>query len=169
MRKALGLVTASVALVATHLLTGSASAAPAADDYVAPDGTRVTAAQATQLEERVQDYLGEHPEASRVSGNKLRIPGGTVTLAVPGSTVDASAISCSSGWLCIQDAYGDRYNYYYCGYYDFWGLGDGVFNNNQTWGTVARFYNRDHSLRWTNTAKDTGTASWTPVYHIRPC
>ncbi|MFF8592770.1 hypothetical protein ACF061_15215 [Streptomyces sp. NPDC015220] len=38
-----------------------------------------------------------------------------------------------------------------------------------TSGTVAKFHNSNGSLRWTNTAKDTGTASWTPVYQIRPC
>ncbi|MFI0240494.1 hypothetical protein [Streptomyces sp. NPDC016845] len=49
------------------------------------------------------------------------------------------------------------------------GIGDGEFNNNQTSGTRARFYNSNGTERWSNVAKDTGTASWTPVYHIRPC
>jgi hypothetical protein len=155
----MGLVVATVALVAGQLFMGSASAAPAMTD-----------AQTAQLQTRVAAYTATHPAAHRISANTLAIPGGTVTLAVPGSTTHSDlAISCGSGHLCIRDGYNDYYDYYYCGYYQFTGLGDGVFNNNQTSGTVAKFYNSDGSLRWTNTAKDTGTASWTPVYYIRPC
>ncbi|HZG06661.1 MAG TPA: hypothetical protein VE546_24365 [Streptomyces sp.] len=168
-RKTLSMAVAAVALVASQLLAGSAAAAPSPDSTTTQNGTKLTATQAAQLQERVENYLDKHSEARRISADKLSIPGGTVTLAAPGTNVGTTAISCSSGWLCIQDGYGDRYDYYYCGYYDFWGLGDGVFNNNQSSGTVARFYNNNGTLRWTNTAKDTGTASWTPVYHIRPC
>lgn len=169
LRKALAMTAAAVALVASQLLVGSASAAPAPDYAAQSRAAGLTATQADKLQDRVEEYVTSHKGARQVAADKVAIPGGDVTLAVPGTTPGTTAISCSSGWLCIQDGYGDRYNYYYCGYYDFWGIGDGVFNNNQTWGTVAKFYNRDGSLRWTNTAKDTGTASWTPVWHIRPC
>ncbi|MGW2897459.1 hypothetical protein ACWDAO_23335 [Streptomyces sp. NPDC001212] len=148
------MVVAAATLVMGQVAVSSASAAPA---------------ETSRLQQKIDRYLEKHSEARQVGVNKVQIPGGTLTVADPGTTFSAAAISCSSGWLCIQDGYGDRYDYYYCGYYDFWGIGDGVFNNNQTSGTVARFYNQNGSLRWTNTAKATGTASWTPVYHIRPC
>lgn len=80
-----------------------------------------------------------------------------------------TALACNHGHLCIVDGRGYNYDYYRCGYYDFNGVGDGTFNNNQTSGTRARFYNQNGSERLSNVAKDTGTASWTPVFHIRPC
>ncbi|MET9915038.1 hypothetical protein ABZZ74_51795 [Streptomyces sp. NPDC006476] len=154
LRTALATLVTTAALVASPSLAGAASAA-------------AESAQATQLQQRVNNYLATHPGTHRFSANKIAIPGGSLTLTAPGSNVAAPA--CSNGHLCIQDGTGARYDYYYCGLYDFNGIGDGTFNNNQTSGTVARFYNSDGSLRWTNTAKDTGTASWTPVYRIRPC
>ncbi|MDH6229024.1 MULTISPECIES: hypothetical protein [Streptomyces] len=158
LRQSLVATLTAVLLAAGYLLTGSASAS------AGPQA-------AQQLQNRVDAYIEKHPEAQQISADTLKIPGGTVTLAAPGTdrTNSPTAISCSNYYLCIQDGYGDRYNYYTCGLYSFSGLGDGVFNNNQSSGTVARFYNSDRSLRWTNTAKDTGTASWTPVYYIRPC
>lgn len=154
LRKGIMLAAAAAALVGGQLAATQASAAPA---------------PSSPLQKRVAQYLESHPDAHRISSATLSIPGGTVTLAAPGAAPNTAAISCGSGHLCIQDGLGDRYDYYYCGYYDFDGVGDGVFNNNQTSGTVAKFYNENGSLRWTNTAKDTGTASWTPVWHIRPC
>ncbi|MEU6539019.1 hypothetical protein [Streptomyces sp. NPDC047000] len=155
-RKAVAALAAAAALALSPALTGTASAASGA-------------VQATQLQLQVNSYLATHPGTHQISANKIAIPGGSVTLAAAGTNTVSPAISCGSGHLCIQDGTGATYDYYYCGYYSFDGVGDGTFNNNQTSGTVAKFYNSDGSLRWTNTAKDTGTASWTPVYYIRPC
>jgi len=145
--------TATAALLLGSSVAASASAAPAVD---------------SQLQRNVSEFKAAHPNARQIDADTLRIPGGTVT--VPGKdAVNTAAISCSNGHLCIRDGNGTYYDYYYCGYYDFYGAGDGVFNNNQTSGTRARFYNYNGTERWSNVAKDTGTASWTPVYHIRPC
>ncbi|MFF7969515.1 hypothetical protein ACFZC3_29735 [Streptomyces sp. NPDC007903] len=148
LRKVLAVAAAAVALAGSQLLAGSASAAPAA-------GTQ----------SRIDSYLAAHPGEKQVAADKATMPGGTVTFAVPGT----AAISCSAGHLCIQDGNGKRYDYYYCGYYDFYGVGDGYFNNNQSTGTVARFYNENGTERWSSRAPQSGTASWTPVWHIRPC
>ncbi|ROQ32464.1 hypothetical protein EDD98_1448 [Streptomyces sp. PanSC19] len=153
--KSLAMTGAAVVLTAGQLLAGTASAAPAAD-------------RADGLQRKVDAYLASHPGERQLGEGKATMPGGSVTFSTPG-TADATAISCSYGHLCIQDGNGSRWDYYYCGYYDFSGVGDGYFNNNQTSGTVARFYNNDGSLRWTSRAPQSGTASWTPVYHIRPC
>lgn len=168
-RTFMAMVAAVVALLAGQLLVGSASAAPASDYTAQARAAGLTATQADALQDRVDDFLASHPTARQIAADRLTIPGGAVTLDVPGTDVGVTAISCSSGWLCIRDGYGDRYDYYYCGLYEFWGIGNGEFNNNQSSGTVARFYNENGSLRWTNTAKDTGTASWTPVWFVRPC
>ena len=153
-RGALAAVAAVAALVASPALAGAASAsAPAAN----------------RLQQKVDGYLAAHPGTRQISANRIAIPGGSLTFAAPGSDAASPALSCGSGHLCIKDGTGETYDYYYCGYYSFDGVGDGTFNNNQTSGTVAKFYNSDGSLRWTDTAKDTGTASWTPVYYIRPC
>lgn len=150
------------------LRTALATLATTAALVVSPmAGAASASAQVTQLQQRVDTYLATHPGTHQLSENEIAIPGGSLTLAAPGSNVAAPA--CSSGHLCIVDGTGARYDYYYCGLYNFNGVGDGTFNNNQTSGTVAKFYNSDGTLRWTNTAKDTGTASWTPVYKIRPC
>lgn len=152
--KALALAAAAAALVVGQVAVGSASAAPAS---------------ATALQQKIDTYLATHPDAQQVNAHKLSIPGGTLTVSAPGSNPSAATLACGSGHLCIQDGVGDLYDYYYCGLYSFDGIGDGVFNNNQTTGTVAIFYNSDGSVRWTNTAKDSGTASWTPVFYISPC
>ncbi|MDO0924280.1 hypothetical protein QQY24_02205 [Streptomyces sp. TG1A-8] len=150
--------TAATAATAAALLLGSlaattASASPAGD---------------ARLRENVAAFKAAHPNAQQIDADTLKIPGGTVTITGKGAAGTA-AIACGSGHLCIQDGRGQVYDYYRCGYYSFNGIGDGVFNNNQTSGTRARFYNSDGSERWSNVAKATGTASWTPVFYIRPC
>ena len=96
------------------------------------------------------------------------MPGGDVTFSATG-TASSEAIPCSFGHLCIQDGTGAFWDYYYCGYYSFSGVGDGYFSNQQTLFTTAFFYNSDGSKRWHSTAPQSGTASWTPVYYVQPC
>ncbi|WP_330173184.1 hypothetical protein OG875_05955 [Streptomyces sp. NBC_01498] len=145
--------TAAMALMLGSLAVTSASAAPTGD---------------TELQRNVAAYKAADPAAKQVDADTLRIPGGTVTL--PGrAAANTAAISCANGHLCIRDGNNRYYDYYQCGYYSFSGVGNGEFNNNQTSGTRARFYNSNGSERWSNVAKDSGTASWTPVHYIRPC
>ncbi|MET8647997.1 hypothetical protein [Streptomyces sp. NPDC004675] len=169
----------TAAVVAGLTVTGSVSASAQADQsrYTTQAlQAGLTRAQAARLQHAVDDYSEGNPDARQVSANKLMIPGGSVTLPVPGQNqardlgASAAAPSCSSGHLCIVDGRGYRYDYYYCGEaYAFDGIGAGTFNNNQTWFTKARFLNSNYTTRWTNTAKDTGTADWTPVYYVIAC
>ncbi|MEU8762385.1 hypothetical protein [Streptomyces sp. NPDC048659] len=178
LRRSAGLVLAAVALVAAPALSAHA-AAPDTTTLPYSEQTRavgLTDAQAGQLQRRVEAVLAEEPGARQTSANTLALPGGTATLPVPGqaeardlAAPDAPRAACNDGHLCITDGRGVNYDYYRCGYYDFNGIGDGTFNNNQTPGTRARFYNNDGSERWSHVAKGSGTANWTPVYHIRPC
>ncbi|OKJ68643.1 hypothetical protein [Streptomyces sp. CB02460] len=178
-RRTAGLMAAAAALIAGPTLSAHAMT-PAA-----PGGQRTYAAQARAaglterqagaLQRQVDAVRAQEPRARQTSANTLDIPGGTVTLPAPGQSETrrlaspGTALACGNGHLCITDGRGVNYDYYRCGYYDFNGIGDGTFNNNQTSGTRARFYNSDGSERWSHVAKGTGTASWTPVFHIRPC
>ncbi|WP_225802453.1 hypothetical protein [Streptomyces sp. NK15101] len=177
-RKPLAIMTAAAALIAGPVLSARASTVPAGQQTVYAGQARAAGLsdrQAAELQRQVDAVLTEDPQARQLSANRLATAGGTVTLAVPGhsETRDLAspdtALACGDGHLCITDGRGRNYDFYRCGYYDFDGVGDGTFNNNQTPGTRARFYNSDGSERWSNVAKSTGTASWTPVFHIRPC
>ncbi|GAA2819583.1 hypothetical protein [Streptomyces showdoensis] len=179
LRRSAGLLAAAAALIAGPALSAHA-APPIAPNDQQTYSEQVRAAgltdrQAAQLRERVAAVVARNPQARQTSANTLAVPGGTVTVPAPGQAEarDLAAPNapraCNDGHLCITDGRGVNYDYYRCGYYDFDGIGDGTFNNNQTPGTRARFYNSDGSERWSHVAKGTGTASWTPVYHIRPC
>ncbi|MEU3723018.1 hypothetical protein [Streptomyces sp. NPDC031705] len=172
-RRILAMMTATAALMAGPVLTAEASTSTAFSQQTRAAG--LTAAQAAELQQRVDAVLASDPQARQTSANKLTTAGGELVLRAPGQTetrdlaAPGVALACNDGHLCIRDGQGNNYDYYRCGYYSFSGIGDGTFNNNQTPGTRARFYNQNGSERWSNVAKDSGTASWTPVYHIRPC
>ncbi|KUJ39343.1 MULTISPECIES: hypothetical protein [Streptomyces] len=78
--------------------------------------------------------------------------------------------ACPYGHLCIW-ANGNAYDYHACGYFPLPSLaGNGTWVNNQTPGTVARFYNRAGRELWnTGPAYSSGTADWTLVGYVRPC
>ncbi|MFF5706139.1 hypothetical protein ACFY7H_27200 [Streptomyces sp. NPDC012794] len=172
-RKILAMMTATAALIAGPVLTAEASTSTAFSQQTRAAG--LTAPQAAELQQRVDAVLASDPQARQISANKLTVAGGELVVRAPGQTetrdlaTPDTALACDNGHLCIVDGRGYTYDYYRCGYYGFSGIGDGTFNNNQTSGTRARFYNSDGSERWSHVAKGTGTASWTPVYHIRPC
>ncbi|TXS05015.1 hypothetical protein EAO73_14510 [Streptomyces sp. col6] len=178
-RRSAALMAAAAALIAGPALSAHAMtpAAPGGQQTYAGQARAVglTGQQAGELQRQVDAVLAQQPGARQTSANTLAIPGGTLTLPAPGQaeTRDLAsprtALACANGHLCITDGRGVNYDFYRCGYYDFNGVGDGTFNNNQTSGTRARFYNSDGSERWSHVAKGTGTASWTPVFHIRPC
>ncbi|MFD8204826.1 hypothetical protein ACFV2S_00225 [Streptomyces sp. NPDC059695] len=177
-RTTLALMTAAAALIAGPVLSAHASTAPTGRqaEYAGQAAAAgLSEKQTAELQRQVDSFLARDPQARQISANRLATAGGTVTLAVPGrsETRDLAspetALACGDGHLCITDGRGRNYDFYRCGSYDFDGIGDGTFNNNQTPGTRARFYNSDGSERWSNVAKSTGTASWTPVFHIRPC
>jgi hypothetical protein len=153
-RRILTMGAAVAALVGGTALAGTASAAPDA--------------RSAQVQAKVDAYLAEHPESRQVSADTVTIDGGTLTFAAPGQA-DTRQPACDYGHLCIQDAEGSFWDFYECGYYEFFPIGDGTFNNNQTPGTVAEFFDSNGDLDWTNTAPDSGTADWNDIYYVRPC
>ncbi|MEU0222886.1 hypothetical protein ABZ177_00795 [Streptomyces sp. NPDC006284] len=153
-------ITKSAALLvaASALVAGSTAAATAAD----PAGTRVTA-----LQQAAEQVLADRPEPLRVTADAVKYEGLTVTEAP--RTMGAQDLACDYGHLCMV-VKGTKFDFYKC---QTWNVtnwtGDGPFTNNQTRGTVAKFFNRDGSVRWTSTAYQAGTATWDPIWSLRPC
>ncbi|MCL7368076.1 hypothetical protein [Streptomyces ardesiacus] len=150
---------AALLLAATALAAGSTVAATAADS---PDGTRVTS-----LQQKAGQVLADAPKPLRVTADAVEYEGLTVTNAPV--TKGAQDLACGYGHLCML-VNGTKFDFYKC---QAWNLtnwtGNGPFTNNQTPGTVAKFFNKDGSVRWTSTAYEAGTASWDPIWSLRPC
>ncbi|MCX5423134.1 hypothetical protein [Streptomyces sp. NBC_00078] len=160
---------AALLVAATALLAGSTVAATAADS---PDGTRVTATpdgtRVTSIQQTVDQVLAGHPKALKVTANEVKYDGMTATRA-PKGKLGAQDLDCAYGHLCMV-VKNTKFDYYKC---QTWTVsnwtGDGPFTNNQTPGTVAKFFNKDGSVRWTSTAYEAGRATWDPIYSLRPC
>ncbi|MER6417402.1 hypothetical protein [Streptomyces sp. NPDC001137] len=160
---------AALLLAATALLAGSTVAATAADT---PDGTRVTSTpdgiRVNGLQQTADQVLAGHPKALKSTAEKVEYDGLTLTRA-PKGKLGAQDLACGYGHLCMV-VRGTKFDFYKC---QTWTVsnwtGDGPFTNNQTPGTVAKFYNQDGSVRWTSTAYEAGTATWDPIWSLRPC
>ncbi len=111
--------------------------------------------------------LADAPKPLRVTADAVEYEGLTVTNAPV--TKGAQDLACGYGHLCML-VNGTKFDFYKC---QTWNLtnwtGNGPFTNNQTPGTVAKFFNKDGSVRWTSTAYEAGTASWDPIWSLRPC
>ncbi|WP_031477579.1 hypothetical protein [Streptomyces bicolor] len=151
---------AALLIAATALIAGSTVTASA---VAGPDGTRVTSTQ--QVAEEV---LAGNQKPLRVTDGKVVYDGLTVT-AAPKGQIGTRDLACGYGHLCMI-VKGQKFDFYKC---QTWNLtnwtGDGPFTNNQTPGTVAKFFNKDGSVRWTSTAYQAGTATWDPIWSLRPC
>ncbi|MET7378135.1 hypothetical protein ABZT08_04790 [Streptomyces sp. NPDC005526] len=161
---------AALLVAATALLAGPVVPAASAQsgDAAAPPRS---AAQRSEVQQRVDAVLAGHPGGRQVSAGKVHFDGLDVTVypARQAARAKAAALDCRYGYLCV-DVRGTVFNFYKCRQWSVsnW-YGDGDFVNNQTPGTVARFYNKDGSVRWTSTAYQAGRATWDPIYSVRPC
>ncbi|MFE6100884.1 hypothetical protein ACFVQ4_13060 [Streptomyces laurentii] len=153
LRKGLAVAAASVATI-VGVAGGTASATP-------------TSAPAVQ--QQIDAYVSTHSEARQIDADIVSIPGGTLTMPLPGFAPTGAAISCAEGHLCIQDSTGRRWDFSSCGLYSIDPVGTGVLFNNQTSGTVTKFYNSDGSPRWTSIAKEMGSVFLSVIYAVRPC
>lgn len=89
-------------------------------------------------------------------------PGQTYTCAV-GNLCELAWDPTTGNWELFRMYYCNRYSLYY------WNDG-GYFWNNQTSGTVARFYGSSGNLLKSDTAPTGQTyIDWSPVYSIRNC
>jgi hypothetical protein len=83
----------------------------------------------------------------------------------------AARLSCAYGSVCGQGANGHSFSYRKCGTrYQLPDLtGTGPLNNNQTAGTVAKFYGRSGNLLFTSRAPEQRSVDWTPVWYAVAC
>ncbi|MFE0107132.1 hypothetical protein [Streptomyces sp. NPDC059009] len=161
-------VSAATALFAGTAVAASA-AAPAKSDFRAEAlASGLSGSQATKLQQRVDKVLAGHPGGKQVSATKVAYKGLDVTVDPSGKNSKAK-LACDYGHLCMT-VNGTNFDFYKCQTWTVqnW-VGEGPFINNQTPGTVARFYNQDGSERWSSTAYEEGRADWGPVYSLRPC
>ncbi|WLW49973.1 hypothetical protein [Streptomyces sp. YU58] len=102
---------------------------------------------------------------------------GTLTA---GSLIGASSASaapagaqldCPYYFVCGQAANGSWFRYKTCDFeFQLPNLiGSGPLINNQTPGTVARFYDKNHKLLFTSKAYQSRTVNWTPVWYVIAC
>jgi hypothetical protein len=167
------LVAAAAALLMT--LTG-ATAAAASAGTTSPDASRAVAKTVT--------YTA--PAAPALAHGGVReVSRGMGPMAVPTVSPAARAITyvpansdypCNVGELCALAWDTSRNMYkvfhlYSCARYSLSGwVGQGFYNNRQTTGTVARFYNSAGATLWTSTAPSGHhNANWDPVWSIRNC
>jgi len=95
-----------------------------------------------------------------------------------GTSIDVSTAATVHGcpylYFCAYSGAnytGTKIQMYFCQFYDMPFSGDGSWVNNQTPGTVARFY--DYTYRQigatTGAYSQHSPINWTPVYHVKPC
>ncbi|GAA4809789.1 hypothetical protein [Streptomyces ziwulingensis] len=156
----MNILKSAVTLVAgaAALIAGTTVAATAAD----PAGLR-----AASLRQAADKVLADRHQPLSVSADAVRYEGLTVTDAP--RTKAAQDLACAYGHLCMI-VNGTKFDFYKC---QTWNVtnwsGNGPFTNNQTSGTVAKFNNKDGSVRWTSRAYQAGTATWDPIWSVRPC
>jgi hypothetical protein len=130
--------------------------------------------EASGLQQRVDEVLAANPGGHQVSATELDYDGAIVTFdpsysAKTEAFAPASIPSCANGWFCIV-VNGTKFEFFKC---QTWNLtnwtGTAPFNNNQTPGTVARAFGIDGGLRWSDTAKHTGTANVNSWFTFKPC
>lgn len=163
-RKVAGLI-AGVSLVVGGLLaTTPVQAAPSADRAVSTTTQTVrTSAAGTEHKFGV---MATSPSISPAAKSIRYVTG--------------SSYSCSYGTLCARVWDPTRGEYkvfdlYSCNTYSlsYWGSGGdgGGFYNNQTTGTVAKFYNSTGGVYYSSTAYDIAPSwfNWDPVWKIKNC
>ncbi|MFI9202222.1 hypothetical protein [Streptomyces sp. NPDC053048] len=80
-------------------------------------------------------------------------------------------LDCPYYFVCGQAANGSYFQFKTCNFeFQLPNLvGSGPLVNNQTAGTVARFYGKNRNLLFTSRAYDSRTVDWTPVWYVRAC
>lgn len=167
------LVTTFVATAALVVATaGGAAAAPAGPDFGAQArAAGLTAAQAKNLQQRVDAVLTGIPGGRQVSATEVRYNGMTATVDPHWSAdaVSADGISCAYKYFCIRVA-GTNFAFYTCQMWDLsnW-EGFAYFNNNQTPRTEAQAWDSAWNRVFDSYAPEKGTVDVGPWYHFQPC
>ncbi|MGX4735628.1 hypothetical protein [Kitasatospora griseola] len=88
---------------------------------------------------------------------------------------DGTPSNCKDGYLCLSvwdytKGQWKVFTIYTCNHYSVinW-LGDGYFDNRQTKGTTAKFYDQNGKEIWRTTAPQLGPTNWNPVWSFWSC
>ncbi|MFH8220835.1 hypothetical protein ACH4C2_31760 [Streptomyces sp. NPDC018057] len=102
--------------------------------------------------------------------------GGSLAGAAASSAAEQPAparaqLSCPYYSVCGQAANGSWFQYTTCNFtFQLPNLvGSGPLVNNQTPGTVAKFYDKNHKRLFTSKAYQSRTVNWTPVWYVVAC
>lgn len=163
----------SALLMTVLCVLGGSQTALASDGGSATDGTRVTGVT-TQYRTLV---LPPAPDKADRDAGTLAIPTISPSVAVsyanPGQQYGCEyGTMCAWAWDTSQNKW-KIFHLYNCRTYALsnW-VGDGGWDNNQTTGTVARFYGSNGSsevLPASTAFERRHPISWNPVYYIRNC
>lgn len=168
------------AMVAALSLAGAAAApavavggqdAAQADFTAEAIASGLTADQAADLQERVDEVLDGIPGGTQISATEISYDGLDVTVdpLYTGSDFSTAAISCSYEYFCIE-VRGTKFVFWECKTWDlenWWG--PSPFNNNQTRNTVARAWNQYGTEVFSSRAPASGTVETAPWWSFRPC
>ncbi|WP_143047038.1 hypothetical protein [Amycolatopsis xylanica] len=172
-------------LTIAALLPGIADATP---DFAAQaQASGLTAAQATELQAKADDYLAKLG-GTQIAPNKIDLDGtALISLAVPGEdhprnlSTAAEPDPCNYYEQVVKDGHfcaysrpthlGDSIDMYHCQKYSLPGWsGVGSWINAQSSGTRARFYGKSGNLLYTTPVPNSfDDYNWSPVWTIRPC
>lgn len=169
-------------------------------DKLSTSGTRVTAAfrgqagkagltskQSTLIQAAV-DYYVDATGGKQISYNTVDVKGARLVFPTP--KADSKAIGptaevrgCPDGWFCMwhatawgggwPDGPDPDFRLYYCDKVRISGwVGNGSYINNQSTGTIARFYANNGTTQVGQSLPaygSDGSYNWSPVYHVDPC
>ncbi|MGW4750542.1 hypothetical protein ACWEPR_38260 [Streptomyces sp. NPDC004290] len=160
-RNRIGAVLGTVMLVLAAMLGFTASATAA---------TTATAATGGQTLAEVRGTVAGVMGADVAAKGKQVAPGVLDFGGFIAKSATSAQLACPYQYLCME-VRGTVFNFYTCGLWtvENW-YGTGPWNNNQTKGTVAKFYGQNGKEIWrTGPAPVSGSADWAPVWSLRPC
>ncbi len=163
-------------------MAGPASAAPAGRYAAQAKLAHLTAAQAAQLQRKVDATVAK-TRGTQIGINEVSIPGADILLPLPGeakardlnTVVKPDIDGCPYRDFCAYenaDYTGVMVKMFYCEDY---GLPDfthvGRYDNNETPGTIAAFKNISKGIIGYSVPPDTPgqLINWVPIWYVQPC
>ncbi|WP_411084688.1 peptidase inhibitor family I36 protein [Streptomyces sp. cmx-18-6] len=179
-RVVVALLMAMAACVAT-VSSAAADARPGFSGQAREAG--LSGAEARALQAEIDANLAKWG-GKQVSANRIKLPGGDLTLALPGEKYARdlgtkggaqAAGNCPSTYVCAykgENFTGTQLNFFTCGTLNriTWNT-TGSWRNAQKSTLYAKFYSEDKVLRWTSPGgySEDASADWRWVWYLSPC
>jgi hypothetical protein len=170
MKRHVSIIFATAGVMA--LLASSPAAAAPVDFSAQAAASGLTADQSADLQKRVDEVLANIPGGKQVSATEIKYDGLDVTIDPfysEGSTRQTN-ITCDDDWFCIN-VRGQIFRFWAC---QTWTLsnwwGNAPFNNNQSYGTVAKAFAQDGTTEvFAHMAKGSGEIGVFSWWYFKPC